>query len=177
MSEITLKVCIFGEGGVGKTTLVNRYLTGIFEAHTKMTLGLDFYIKEIELDDKKIILQIWDFGGEDKFKFLLPSYIKGANGGIFMYDITRYTSFKNMHVWLNTFKYDWDKDKAFPPILLVGGKIDLKDQRAVNKEDAKNSAKINDISGFIECSSKTGENVREVFAALSKLMLGKYEIT
>ena len=73
MSEITFKVCVFGEGGVGKTTLVNRYLTGIFEANTKMTLGLDFYVKAIDLDDMKIVLQIWDFGGEDKFKFLLPS--------------------------------------------------------------------------------------------------------
>jgi small GTP-binding protein len=176
MSERTFKICIFGEGGVGKTTLVNRYLTGIFEANTKMTLGLDFYIKEIELDDMKIILQIWDFGGEDKFKFLLPSYIKGANGGIFMYDITRYNSFKNMDVWLNTFKFDWDKDKSFPSILLVGGKIDLEDQRAVKKEDAENAAKINEISDFIECSSKTGMNVPEVFRVLSKLMLEKYEI-
>ena len=177
MSEITFKVCVFGEGGVGKTTLVNRYLTGIFEANTKMTLGLDFYVKQIELDDMKIILQIWDFGGEDKFKFLLPSYIKGANGGIFMYDITRYTSFKNMDVWLNTFKFDWDKAKEFPPILLVGGKIDLEDQRTVKKDEAIHSSKVNEIAGFIECSSKTGDNVKMVFVTLAKLMLKKYKIT
>jgi small GTP-binding protein len=175
MSEITFKVCVFGEGGVGKTTLVNRYLTGIFEANTKMTLGLDFYVKEIKLDDVNVILQIWDFGGENKFKFLLPSYIKGANGGIFMYDITRYNSFKNMDVWLNTFKYDWDKNRDFPPILLVGGKIDLEDHRAVKKEEAKSTVKISEITDFIECSSKTGKNVAKVFEVLSRLMLKKYE--
>jgi Ras-related protein Rab-8A len=93
-----------------------------------------------------------------------------------MYDITRYNSFKNMDVWLNTFKFDWDKEKSFPPILLVGGKTDLDDQRAVKKEEAINSAKTNEISGFIECSSKTGDNVPEVFGTLSKLMLEKYDI-
>jgi small GTP-binding protein len=175
MTEITFKVCIFGEGGVGKTTLVNRYLTGIFEVNIKMTLGLDFYIKELALDDNRIILQIWDFGGEDKFKFLLPSYIKGANGGIFMYDITRYESFKSMDVWLNTFKHDWDVHKTFPPILLVAGKKDLEAQRAVSKEEATKSTRLNEIEGFIECSSKTGENVAEVFKTLSKLMLTKYK--
>lgn len=175
MSEITFKVCVFGEGGVGKTTLVNRYLTGIFESNTKMTLGLDFYVKEIQLNGKKVILQIWDFGGEDKFKFLLPSYIKGANGGIFMYDITRYNSFKNMDVWLNTFKFDWDKTRDFPPILLVGGKTDLEDHRAVKKEEAISTAKISEIAGFIECSSKTGKNVGQVFEVLSRFMLKKYE--
>jgi len=175
MSEITFKVCIFGEGGVGKTTLINRYLTGIFEADTKMTLGLDFYVKELKLKDINIVLQIWDFGGEDKFKFLLPSYIKGANGGIFMYDITRYTSFEIMDVWLNSFKYDWDKSKKFPPILLVGGKIDLESERAVKHEEAKKVSNETELAGFIECSSKTGENVEQVFESLAQLMLKKYE--
>ena len=82
-----------------------------------------------------------------------------------------------MDVWLNTFKFDWDKNKEFPPILLVGGKIDLEDQRTVKKDEAIYSSKINQIAGFIECSSKTGDNVKMVFVTLAKLMLQKYKIT
>ena len=78
------KLCIFGDGGVGKTTLVQRYLTKIFNEDLKMTIGADFSIKTFEIEGKKVVVRIWDFAGEERFKVLLPSFAKGADGGIFM---------------------------------------------------------------------------------------------
>jgi len=74
MQSATFKICIFGAGGVGKTTLVQRYITGHFRESTKMTIGADILIKELEINNWKVRLQIWDFGGEARFIFFLPPY-------------------------------------------------------------------------------------------------------
>ncbi len=92
MSYARYKMCIFGDGGVGKTTLVNRYISGKYSEAYKMTIGVDFYTKSIEIQDIRVNLQIWDFAGEHQFKNLLPNYVIGASGGIFMYDISRFYS-------------------------------------------------------------------------------------
>ena len=113
------KICIFGDGGVGKTTLIGRYLTGVFQSNNEITIGVDFSIKKLEILDKRVTLQIWDFAGEDRFRFLLPSYVLGASGGIFMYDITRYSSLKNFQDWLNIFKQGYKGPQSNLPIIMV----------------------------------------------------------
>ncbi len=171
------KVCVFGNGGVGKTTLVNRYLTGIFKSEYKVTIGADFFMKKLNHAQKQITLQIWDFAGEDKFRFLLPSYAKGASGGIFMYDITRHSSILNIYEWLNVFKEGFDKKEIDIPLIMVGGKLDLNLKRTVSTELAIELARKNNIDDIIECSSKTGENVEEIFIKISQMMMDKLELT
>ncbi|GAG82391.1 unnamed protein product, partial [marine sediment metagenome] len=134
-----------------------RYVTGIFKSDSLMTIGLDFHLKNINYGGKKISLQIWDFAGESRFRFLLPGYIIGASGGIFMYDITRYSSFKNLDQWLNVISQGLKDDYNIIPILMVGGKADLSPKRTVNKEEAIEMAKSRDFIGYTECSSKSGE--------------------
>ena len=102
--EGAFKVCIFGDESLGKTTLVNRYLTKIFDEDIKMTVGADFYEKDLKIDGTNILLRIWNFGGEQRFKVLLPSYAKGADGGIFVFDVNRYSTIKNVDDWLSIFK-------------------------------------------------------------------------
>lgn len=173
LQDALFKIIIFGDGGVGKTTLVSRYLTGLFKGNTTITIGVDFHIKKIDLEDKKISLQIWDFAGEERFRFLLPNYVKGAAGGIFMYDITRYSSLKNITDWLEVFRKGAGKAEQNIPILLVGGKIDLDHKRAVEKEYAMEVAKDKGLYGYIECSSKTGKNVETIFKALTRVLMEK----
>ncbi|MBY9020732.1 MAG: GTP-binding protein [Candidatus Lokiarchaeota archaeon] len=170
--DVMFKICIFGDGGVGKTTLLGRYLTGIFKSSTTMTIGVDFHVKKLEVDGKKILLQIWDFAGENRFRFLLPSYVLGASGGIFMYDITRYSSLKNFPEWINIFKngYIGAKDKPLP-VIMVGGKLDLSFKRAVPTEEAFDLAKNHKLHGYIECSAKDGRNIEDIFNEIAKLML------
>jgi Ras-related protein Rab-7A len=171
MRDIKFKVCIFGDGGVGKTTLVNRYLTGIFQDSYRITIGADFYVKRIKIDGINISLQIWDFAGENRFKFILPSYIVGSSGCIFMFDITRYSSIKNLNDWIEVFNKGAKNEPGKIPLIMVGGKIDLSYKRAVQSDHAKEIAENNDFLDYIECSSKTGENVEQIFLTIAKIML------
>ena len=169
--EGAFKLCIFGDGGVGKTTLVNRYLTKVFDEDIKMTVGADFYVKDLEIDGKKVVIRIWDFGGEQRFKVLLPSFAKGADGGIFMYDITRYTSVKNIDDWLSIFEKNVREKQIQIPIIMVGGKIDLQEKRSVETEDAVELSEKHNLQGYFECSSKTGDRVEDIFESITRKMM------
>lgn len=173
MKSKKFKICIFGDGGVGKTSLVNRYLTGVFQEHYRITIGADFFVKRINVNGATVTLQIWDFAGEDRFKFILPSYITGSSGCIFMFDITRYSSIKNLNDWMDIFnKGSKNYDKEVP-IIMVGGKLDLDHKRSVMNEQAIEYAEKNNFSHYVECSSKTGENVDDIFVSITKIMLEK----
>lgn len=167
MFDATYKIVIFGDAGCGKTTLTQRFLTNVFKPDSKMTIGVDFEVKSLEIMEKKIKLQIWDFGGEERFRFLLPTYIKGANAGIFMYDISNYSSLAHIDDWLMVVRKTAGDDF---PILVVGGKADLEDREVMSEEGIK-VAKSRDVDGFIECSSKTGENVDKIFRAITKIVI------
>ncbi|MFX0029960.1 MAG: Rab family GTPase [Candidatus Hermodarchaeota archaeon] len=173
MQGAMFKVCLFGDGGVGKTTLINRYLTGVFQGGSEITIGVDFHIKRLDIKEKRITLQIWDFAGEERFRFLLPSYVLGASGGIFMFDITRYSSLRNFQDWLDIVRQGYKGPLDQIPIIMVGSKLDLEYKRAVSREEAFELARRNNLSGYIECSSKDGQNVNEVFFEIGRLMINK----
>ena len=170
MYDATFKIVIFGDAGCGKTTLTQRFLTNLFVSDSKMTIGVDFEVKSLVVDKQKVKLQIWDFGGEERFRFLLPTYVRGARGGIFMYDITNYSSIAHIDDWLTVIKKEIRKEDIFP-IIVVGGKADLADNREVSATEGIKIAKSRGVDGFIECSSKSGENVEQAFEALTSLML------
>ena len=172
MQDAVFKIIIFGDGGVGKTTLVNKYLTGVFKDST-MTIGIDFHIKSLVIDGIKIRLQIWDFAGEERFRFLLPNYIIGASGGIFMYDITRFSSLKNLNDWLEVLNHQASALEDQIPLLLVGGKADLDYKRAIDKDLGLETAKEKNLCGFIECSAKTGDNVDLIFETITREIIEK----
>jgi len=171
MYDAIFKVIIFGDAGSGKTTLMKRYMTNRFISDTKMTIGVDFEIKTIMFDGKTIKLQIWDFGGEERFRFLLPKYIRGAGGGIFMYDITNYSSLIHVDDWLSVVE---EVGHQFP-IILVGGKLDLEENRQVSKQEGIEMAQTRKLKQLIECSSKTGENVELIFNTITRLMISRFD--
>ncbi len=173
MYDATYKIVIFGDGGCGKTTLTQRYVTELFIPDSTMTIGVDFEVKSLEIDEKKVKLQIWDFGGEERFRFLLPTYVKGANGGIFMYDITNYSSLAHIDNWLTVIR---KKIEEMFPVIVAGGKADLA-EREVSSEEGIQISESRDMDAFIECSSKTGENVEKTFEALTKIMLQKSDLS
>ena len=177
MKDAVFKICIFGDGGVGKTSLVNRYLTGVFTEGTAMTLGVDFHVKSIQFNNMEIGLQIWDFAGEEEFRHLLPRYVLGASGGIFMFDLTRYNSLHHLDDWLEVFKEGLKGDEQTIPFIMVGGKLDLKELRVLSADEATELANSKNFVSYIECSSKTGENVEWIFEEIARLMLEKADLT
>jgi Ras-related protein Rab-18 len=165
------KICIFGESGVGKTTLSCRYLNGYFEEDIKITMGAELFVKYIIVKNIRVVLQIWDFGGEDDFKFLLPLYSKGSSGGIFMFDLSNKTSLNRIDGWIEIFKSGLTSTEKRIPILMVGGKLDLQDQISITKSEAKKIVKEYNLHKYFACSSKTGENVENIFETLVRDIL------
>ncbi|MFX1445080.1 MAG: Rab family GTPase [Promethearchaeota archaeon] len=171
MKTASLKVCIFGDTRVGKTSLIQRFLINRFLEDTKATIGVDIFTTDLELENYNIKLQVWDVAGAPKFKVFMPIYAKGSSGGIFMYDLTRKQSFDNLAQWISLFQKNLVVQSQTIPILGVGGKKDLSNQRIVhiNTENCNNS--INSIYDFMECSAKTGENVQKIFKSLTNEIL------
>ena len=165
-ADITYKIAIFGESTVGKTTLTQRYLTGLFKEDPQLTMGAEIFIKYINVKEKRVVLQIWDFGGEERFRFLLPTYASGSSGGIFMFDITRPSSLNSIEGWLDVFKSGLDTSKKDIPILLVGSKLDLASEIKLSREEVLKQVDSYKLFDYIECSSKTGENVELIFDIL-----------
>jgi Ras-related protein Rab-11A len=163
--QYVYKLVVAGEGGVGKTTLIIRYCEGIFKHDTRTTVGVGFASKEVQLHGESIKLQIWDFGGEERFRFILPAYCKGANAAVLAFDSTRFQSMKNLPEWVEIIR----KNAGNIPIVLVGTKVDLKDQRTVRPEDGDEFSKRNKLNGFFDVSSKTGLNVDNVFVKVAEL--------
>lgn len=164
----TYKIVLFGDSQTGKTTLAHRFLTNLFKETVTITLGVDFHLKPLEIDGEMVKLQIWDFAGEERFRFLFPSYIRGANGAVFMYDITNYGSLAHVDEW---FEIVYNEIKFRIPIVFVGSKTDLIHLKEVPTKKAMELAISKGADGFIECSSKTGENVNKIFNLLAKIIL------
>jgi Ras-related protein Rab-43 len=163
----TFKVLMLGDASVGKTSLTIRYVSGNFVEDLRLTIGVDFYSKTINYKGHRIKLQIWDFGGEERFRFLLPQYCKGANGAFFLYDITNPASLSHLPDW----SYIVREASGNIPIMLVGSKLDLKEYRTVPRDQGINAARRYNMASFVELSSKTGQNVERAFQVMSEILL------
>ncbi|MHA1912904.1 MAG: Rab family GTPase [Promethearchaeota archaeon] len=161
------KVCVVGDGGVGKSTMVQRLTTGQFIPQ-KITIGTDLATHDVQIDDTTTRLQIWDFAGERRFRIFLPNYAKGARGCVLCYDITRRASFDHLEEWFNIVN-----DNAVNPVfILVGEKLDLADvRRSVEYKQGEEFKKQYNLDYFFETSSKSGENNNRIFENLTRLIL------
>ena len=163
----TYKVLVIGDASTGKTSLTHRYLTGIFVDSVRLTIGVDFFSKRIKRDNERIKLQIWDFGGEERYRFLLPTYSKGANGAMILYDITRQRTIQTIPEYVKIVR----ESAGDIPILLVGSKIDLEEYREVTYDFGVSIAKSNSLNSFVEISSKENINISQTFDTLIDLIL------
>jgi small GTP-binding protein len=164
---IVLKILTAGEGGVGKTTLLRRYVEGRFIESTKMTIGVEFFLKKLDINGRKVTLQLWDFGGQDRFRFLLKSYATGAKGALLMFDLTRPSTLDNLDQWLKICR----SENPNLPIVFLGTKLDRKDEIGVPDDYALEIKEELNLVDYIKISSKTGENVQKSFITLTKSIL------
>ena len=160
--EVTLKFIILGDSGVGKTNLLLRYVGESFSENYIATLGIDFKMKNIIYNDVKIALQIWDTAGQERFRSITKSFLKGTDGIIFMYDISKKDSFLNLKNWIAEID-----DSKLPDVKFVicGNKIDLEENREVTEEMKKKLSKEFETD-IIEISAKKGIKIEEPFDKL-----------
>ncbi|MCF2139891.1 MAG: GTP-binding protein [Candidatus Lokiarchaeota archaeon] len=167
------KLIIAGSGGSGKTTLLRRYTTGLFSGSTKMTIGVDFSVTQCKTSkDQNVTLQIWDFGGENRFRSLLPSFCLGASGCLMLFDPLRPATFHELEEWVDIVQ----SNTKNIPILLLSSKHDLIDEGhpfSVANSDIEAFVEKHKLAGYIHVSSKTGLNVAQSFTKISELMIEK----
>ena len=168
--DYTFKILLLGDASVGKTSFTKRYCYNIFNPSERLTIGVDFHVKTIELNNKRIKLQLWDVGGEERFRFLLPTYCLGANAAFLLYDITRPSTLDNISEWINIVR----QKGGSIPIMLVGAKLDLeRAQRQVQRDYGIQIAEKNDMASFVEISAKENVNVDNAFKVLTELTLDR----
>eukprot|EP01015_Nassula_variabilis_P010990 TRINITY_DN1894_c0_g1_i11.p2 TRINITY_DN1894_c0_g1~~TRINITY_DN1894_c0_g1_i11.p2 ORF type:complete len:206 (-),score=4.05 TRINITY_DN1894_c0_g1_i11:32-649(-) len=160
---------LIGDASVGKSSLLLRYTDNTFSDSYMSTIGVDFKVKSLRVQDKLIKLQIWDTAGQERFKTIIQSYYKGSQGVFLVYDVTDYQSFQNLDNWLYEIQ-----NNSEPNIekVLIGNKVDLADKRKVSQEVAIEWAEKHGIKYF-ETSAKSGENVDHIFQILSEDMTSK----
>jgi small GTP-binding protein len=170
------KILIAGDASVGKTSLLRRYVNDMFDESSIMTVGVDFFLKKVEINDdnKKTIafsFQLWDLGGQERFRHLMPSYVMGARAALLLIDLTKEPNMNSILEWVNIIRmHDINL-----PIILVGTKMDLEDCIAVDDTAALAIKETFKMIDYFKTSAKTGYNVAEVFTQLAKQLLNLYK--
>jgi len=178
------KICLLGDGEVGKTSLVNRYLGRGFTSEYLPTLGSNFLSKQVSLETKfgpkDIRFQIWDLAGQPPFKHVRRIYYQGSAGACLVFDLTRPSSLENLEKWLNEFLKNNKSPR--PSLIVLGNKLDLKDEIKISVDTVKHyiynylsnkiSIEDNPIE-YYETSAKTGENVDQAFSLLGEKITDK----
>jgi small GTP-binding protein len=160
---------LLGEPGVEKTALAQKYCFDIFNPSERLTIGVDFYVKTIELQGKTIKLQIWNIGGEERFRFLLSTYCLGANAAMIIYDITNSKTLDQIPAWTKIVR-----EKASDiPIMLIGNKLNLEEFRELDREEGIEIAKKYNLYSYSEISTKTGQNIEKSFESLTEFLLNQ----
>lgn len=166
------KICVVGDGGVGKTSLVRKSINNTFSENYIMTIGSNFSVKSVELPEYPnydIKLSVWDLAGQEHFKVVRPPFYKGAKAIIYVYDLTRISSFSNILNW----KKEAEKVIGSTPNILVGNKLDLirpEEKRAKEEDINELMGKLN-TDAYFETSAKEGINVEAIFEEVTKKIM------
>lgn len=159
-----LKVLIIGNSGAGKSSMLVRFANNTFNVNYTATIGIDFKIKDIVINNKDYKLQIWDSAGQERFKTLTRNYFRGAMGIILVYDVTQRETFDAVEGWMQDINAQCD---ALMPVVLVGNKCDMLADVVISKTEGRELAEHYHVF-FFECSSKSGINVDDAFYCIAK---------
>ncbi|CAR21131.1 Ras-related protein SEC4 [Lachancea thermotolerans] len=165
-----MKILLVGDSGVGKSCLLVRFVEDKFSPSFITTIGIDFKIKTVDINGKKVKLQLWDTAGQERFRTITTAYYRGAMGIILVYDVTDERTFSNIKQWFSTVNQHANDEAQ---LLLVGNKSDM-DTRAVSTDQGEALAKELGIP-FVEASAKDDTNVNDIFFLLAKLIQEKID--
>lgn len=160
------KIVMVGNSSVGKTSLLKRFCDDCFHPGTSATVGIDYSVKTITVDNSHVALQMWDTAGQERYRSITKQFFRKADGVIVMYDITAEQSFTAVRHWLTSIKEAASDDIT---VMLLGNKTDKENERQVQKEVGKRLAKDCRIT-FFECSACSGHNVLDSMVHLARIL-------
>jgi len=159
-----IKLLLIGDSGVGKSCLLLRFSDDTFTTSFITTIGIDFKVRTVELDGKRVKLQIWDTAGQERFRTITTAYYRGAMGILLVYDVTDESSFNNIRNWIRNIEQHASDNVNK---ILVGNKVDMDAKRVVSTAQGQKLADEYGIK-FFETSAKTNQNVEQVFFTMAR---------
>ncbi|EAY17425.1 Ras family protein [Trichomonas vaginalis G3] len=166
LPEANYKIVVVGSSGVGKTSIVQRLVDGIYSEEKQSTVGVEFKTFTITTDSEVAKFSIWDTAGQERFRSVSKAYFRGAAGGILTFALDNQQSFQELDGWLN------DLQSLATPnavILLIGNKLDCNEGRQITTQEAMDYAQRHGLE-YLETSAKDGTNVNEAFVRLAKTL-------
>ena len=170
--DLLFRVCMFADETAEKRVIVSEIFGDSQRENTKLTIGIEFYDKIVEFKEKFIKLYFWDISFQDRFKKLLHHYLYSADGILLIYDVSNNETLNSLRTLIEEIK---EEIKEGTPILLVGNKSDLDENREVSEEQLEKFKIDYDISLAMEISAKTGENVEEMFLKITDMIFENYD--
>jgi len=162
--DFLIKLLLIGDSGVGKSCLLLRFSDDSFTTSFITTIGIDFKIRTLELDGKRIKLQIWDTAGQERFRTITTAYYRGAMGILLVYDVTDESSFNNIRLWIKNIEQNASDNVNK---LLIGNKCDMSDKKVVDTGRGQKLADEYRIK-FFETSAKNNINVEQAFYSIAR---------
>ncbi|NXP45719.1 RAB19 protein, partial [Heliornis fulica] len=168
--DYLFKIILIGDSNVGKTCVVHRFKTGQYNEKQQNTIGVDFTVRSMDVDGKKVKIQVWDTAGQERFRTITQSYYRSAHGAILAYDLTRRSTFESIPHWIHEIeKYG----AANLVMMLIGNKSDSLEKRQVLFEDACTLAEKHGLLAVLETSAKEAQNIEEVFTLMAKELIAR----
>ncbi|NIQ07851.1 MAG: GTP-binding protein [Candidatus Korarchaeota archaeon] len=163
-ADLRFKITMCGDYAVGKTSVCRRFTGKSFKKSYKATIGVDLYTKVMNVKNLVVNLQIWDLGGQARFEQILPSYFRGSNGSLVLFDLTRRETLKSISRWLKKVR----NTAKSPTSILIGNKADLESLRSIDRSEAKTIQKKLGLEAYLETSAKENKNIDKAFRTLTE---------
>ncbi|KAF7663628.1 hypothetical protein LDENG_00205700 [Lucifuga dentata] len=168
--DFLFKIVLVGDSDVGKTCVVQSFKSGVFIEKQQNTIGVDFTVRTLDINGRKVKMQVWDTAGQERFRTITQSYYRSAHGAMVAYDITRRSTFESVPHWIREVE---QYGAASVVLILIGNKSDLHAQRQVLFEDACTLAENNGVLAALETSAKEAQNVEAAFILMAQELLAR----
>ena len=169
--DMSFKLIVIGDSGVGKSCLTNSAVKNVFNDAYNATVGFEFFTFNININGKVVKLQIWDTCGQELYRSLITNFYRNSSLAIIVYAINSKDSFEDIEMWLRELRTHSNPDAK---VFLIGNKLDLENERKITKEQGETFAKNNKLNLFIEASAKTGFNSKKIFIKAAKMLYDEH---